>query len=199
MRALLYKCFLVALGDAIPPHLASAVAVVERPASKASQTFTPDPSLSPVSQPIPKVGALAQATGEAVYTDDEVRWSVVWKAGDDPTTTTSLNTIYSLHVHAQPLPQHALHGAYVFSTKALAKVTVIDATAALQVGSMPSHALLGSIRHTAASKMKRPRVTTTQMPGVADVVTAKDIEGKNDLSMGAGDEVLLVRIDRLIN
>lgn len=37
------------------------------------------------------------------------------------------------------------------------------------------------------------------MPGVVGVVTAKDIEGKNDLSMGAGDEVLLVRIDRLIN
>ena len=35
--------------------------------------------------------------------------------------------------HTQPLPQHALHGAYVFSTKALAKVTRIDATAALKV------------------------------------------------------------------
>lgn len=77
MRALLYKFFLVALGEAIPARLASAVAVAERPASKASQTYTPDPSLSPVSQPIPKVGALAQATGEAVYTDDEVRW-LIW-------------------------------------------------------------------------------------------------------------------------
>lgn len=35
--------------------------------------------------------------------------------------------------HTQPLPQHALHGAYVFSTKALAKVTRIDATAAFKV------------------------------------------------------------------
>lgn len=72
MRALLYKFFLVAQGDPLPPRLASAVSMEERPASKASQTYTPDASLSPVSQPVPKVDGLLQTTGEAVYVDDEV-------------------------------------------------------------------------------------------------------------------------------
>ena len=37
------------------------------------QSYVTDPSEAPVSMPIPKVGATMQCSGEAIYTDDEVR------------------------------------------------------------------------------------------------------------------------------
>ena len=79
-RSLLYKFFLVALGARLPLRLASAVALADRPASTASQTYTPgDAAWAPVGQPVPKLGALIQATGEALYTDDEVSaFCVFW-------------------------------------------------------------------------------------------------------------------------
>lgn len=36
------------------------------------QSFSPDPSLAPVSQPVMKLAGPMQTTGEAIYTDDEV-------------------------------------------------------------------------------------------------------------------------------
>jgi hypothetical protein len=116
----------------------------------------------------------------------------------------------------KPLPQNALHGAYVFSTKALAKIAAIDTAPALQVLRPSSNQ---QYQTTANSKNRSTKPATHrnhinermnqsinqppqptnkppshhQVPGVVEVATARDITGKNDLSMGAGDELLLVR------
>lgn len=41
-----------------------------RPISSGSQSFTTDPSEYPVSEPMPKLSALLQTSGQAQYTDD---------------------------------------------------------------------------------------------------------------------------------
>ena len=41
-----------------------------RPISSGSQSFTTDPSEYPVSEPLPKISALLQTSGQAQYTDD---------------------------------------------------------------------------------------------------------------------------------
>ena len=102
-RALLYKFFLVGQGAGLSPSLRSAIEMVERPVSKASETFPLDPSVAPIGQPIPKIDGLLQATGQAVYTADE------------------------------PLPAGTLHGAYAYSQRALAVVRKLDSSDALQM------------------------------------------------------------------
>ena len=41
-----------------------------RPISSGSQSFTTNPSEYPVSEPLPKLSALLQTSGQAQYTDD---------------------------------------------------------------------------------------------------------------------------------
>ena len=41
-----------------------------RPISSGTQSFTTDPSEYPVSEPLPKLSALLQTSGQAQYTDD---------------------------------------------------------------------------------------------------------------------------------
>ena len=41
-----------------------------RPISSSTQSFTTDPSEYPVSEPLPKLSALLQTSGQAQYTDD---------------------------------------------------------------------------------------------------------------------------------
>ena len=41
-----------------------------RPISSGSQSFTTDPSEYPVSEPLPKLSAVLQTSGQAQYTDD---------------------------------------------------------------------------------------------------------------------------------
>jgi len=49
--------------------IAAAVPFV-RPISSGSQSFTTNPSEYPVSEPLPKLSALLQTSGQAQYTDD---------------------------------------------------------------------------------------------------------------------------------
>ncbi|KAL2608711.1 hypothetical protein R1flu_027284 [Riccia fluitans] len=65
------------------------------------QSFPVSNEFYPVAQPAGKIGAVLQATGEAVFVDDI------------------------------PLPQGTLHAAFVPSSKALAKITAVDVSDAL--------------------------------------------------------------------
>jgi abscisic-aldehyde oxidase len=70
--------------------------------NKGKQTFTPLDDNYPVGQPVPKMVAELQASGEATYVDDI------------------------------PSPENCLHGAFVYSQEAFAKVQHIDLKAALE-------------------------------------------------------------------
>ncbi|XP_063894693.1 xanthine dehydrogenase/oxidase [Helicoverpa armigera] len=72
-----------------------------RPVSDAKQTFTSDPTIWPLNQPIAKVESLIQCAGEAQYTDDI------------------------------PTMPNEVFGAFVLSTVALGTIVKIDASAAL--------------------------------------------------------------------
>ncbi|PZC72656.1 hypothetical protein B5X24_HaOG210767 [Helicoverpa armigera] len=72
-----------------------------RPVSDAKQTFTSDPTIWPLNQPITKVESLIQCAGEAKYTDDI------------------------------PTMSNEVFGAFVLSTVALGTIVKIDASAAL--------------------------------------------------------------------
>ena len=77
-QSLLYKTLLSGIAasagggaaPALPPRLKSAADDYVRPVSGGTQTFTPDPQEYPVSEPIPKLSGLEQASGEARYTND---------------------------------------------------------------------------------------------------------------------------------
>ena len=78
LRSYAYKAVLHALHvhGLLSPRLASAVAdslaaIVDRPVSTASQSIdVSDPKLLPVTAPLPKLTAILQASGEALYTSD---------------------------------------------------------------------------------------------------------------------------------
>ena len=78
LRSFAYKFFLRAQ-PSLPPALSSAVAaslaaVEDRPVSSGVQSIAvSDSSLAPVSQPMPKLTSLLQASGEARYTSDAPR------------------------------------------------------------------------------------------------------------------------------
>ena len=69
VTAFFYK-FILSLQETLPSYLLSATQTFKRPVSSGTQTFGTDPSEYPVSQPIPKLEAKIQSTGEARYTDD---------------------------------------------------------------------------------------------------------------------------------
>ncbi|CAH2233047.1 jg18398 [Pararge aegeria aegeria] len=73
-----------------------------RPLSRASQSFTTDPSVWPVNQPLPKAEALLQCAGEAKYAEDI------------------------------PKLPNEVFAAFVLSTVALGTIASIDATEALR-------------------------------------------------------------------
>jgi hypothetical protein len=80
--------------------IASAAARFLRPVSSETSSYTPNPAEAPVSDPIPKLGALIQSAGEAQYTFDV------------------------------KLNRDGLMGALAMTTQASGTVTAIDTTAA---------------------------------------------------------------------
>nr|XP_034833028.1 xanthine dehydrogenase-like [Maniola hyperantus] len=86
-----------------PRYRSGAIKLPEtRPVSTASQSFTTDPTVWPINQPLPKAEALLQCAGEAKYTEDI------------------------------PKLPNEVFAAFVLSTVALGTITSIDATEALQ-------------------------------------------------------------------
>jgi xanthine dehydrogenase/oxidase len=143
MRSLFYRFVLCCQPggvSALPPRLQSAAAPPARPISGGSEIYTPDPSEAPVSEPVTKIEAYLQTSGEARYTDDE------------------------------PLPAGTLHGALVFSTKALGTVLSIDTSKAMA------------------------------LPGVVDVLTAQDVPGTNAVMSGGpdGEEPLFAPVHSVV-
>lgn len=102
MKSLLYKTLVAAItnGDdasaLVDPTVASAPDRLERAVSSGTQAFKPSSSTGPVSQPIQKIGAKWQVTGEAAYVADK------------------------------ELPSRALYGAILYSDTALGKLLAID-------------------------------------------------------------------------
>ncbi len=76
---------------AIPPEIASAGTVYERPLSRGTQSIPPNQDKAPVGLPFVKLDAFLQATGEAKY------------------------------IHDLPLPPRGVNGAFVLSSRALAR------------------------------------------------------------------------------
>nr|XP_002120933.2 xanthine dehydrogenase/oxidase-like [Ciona intestinalis] len=70
---LFYK-FYVSLYDPskLGPGIESAITPMQRPVSTGTQTFKPDPTTYPVSQDIPKLSGILQASGEAYYLSDRL-------------------------------------------------------------------------------------------------------------------------------
>lgn len=104
VSSFLYRWFLaqcVLAGVTLGPGVASGAAGLQRPVSSGTQTYKTDPSLFPVGQPVPKLGSLLQASGEAVYTDDI------------------------------PTPRGGMHGAFVLTPAAYGTLAAVDGTAAL--------------------------------------------------------------------
>jgi xanthine dehydrogenase/oxidase len=103
---LLYKFYLSFLPNANPRVQSAAVPFV-RPISSGTSSFTTDPSEYPVSQPIPKLSALLQTSGQAQYTDD------------------------------LPIVPGTLFAAFALSTTAAATLTAINVSAALAATGCP--------------------------------------------------------------
>lgn len=68
--SLFYKFILATIEDKIDSKYKSAAIQYIRPVSKGSQSYDTDSSLYPVNQPMPKLTATLQASGEAEYTTD---------------------------------------------------------------------------------------------------------------------------------
>ncbi|DBA00719.1 TPA: hypothetical protein N0F65_001190 [Lagenidium giganteum] len=96
MKSALYKAFLTATSTITDPTVESAAAPLARKVSSGIQAFKPNDATAPVSQPIQKLGADMQATGEAKYTTDA------------------------------DLSKTTLFGAILYSTKAFAQILAID-------------------------------------------------------------------------
>ncbi|CAG9135471.1 unnamed protein product [Plutella xylostella] len=68
---LFYRAVLSVVGaEAVSPRLRSGAAAARRPLSRGTQTYDTDKTVWPLNQPVPKLEALAQCTGEAAYVDD---------------------------------------------------------------------------------------------------------------------------------
>ncbi len=91
----LYKFFVevaqAVAPDILTPDILSAATRTQRGVSAGTQSYASNPALAPVNQPYVKLDAFLQASGEALYPQD------------------------------QPLPQRGLEAAYAFSTRARAK------------------------------------------------------------------------------
>jgi hypothetical protein len=68
-RNLVFK-FFVEMQTSVPPQLQSVVGHYERAISSGTASFKPNPATAPLSEPITKLEAYSQCTGEAKYTDD---------------------------------------------------------------------------------------------------------------------------------
>jgi len=105
---LFYKFFLHVLGDDASPLVRSGATNLDRGLSSGEQSYDTDESLWPVSQPIEKVEAKWQTSGEIEYVGD-----IPTKAGE-------------------------LHGAFVLSTRANCDVVNVNATKALAMSGVVS-------------------------------------------------------------
>ncbi|XP_068204134.1 uncharacterized protein [Palaemon carinicauda] len=125
-RCLLYKAIVHFLGAKVSKDIMSAGKVIERPLSTGQQDFDMNEDTWPVGQGIPKIESATQISGEALYMDDI------------------------------PYLPNELHGAFVQTTVANAKIKSIDSADALAV------------------------------PGVKIFITAEDIPGTNSFVKNAG-------------
>lgn len=69
-QTLLYKAVLSILGEAVSPTLVSGGSLITRPLSSGTQAFEEKVDMLPVGKPIPKVEALPQVSGEALFMND---------------------------------------------------------------------------------------------------------------------------------
>ncbi|KAK7794360.1 hypothetical protein R5R35_007242 [Gryllus longicercus] len=69
-KALLYKFIISLAPDSVKKNVKSGGPVLHRPVSSGKQEFETDKKEWPLNQPIPKVEALVQASGEAKYVND---------------------------------------------------------------------------------------------------------------------------------
>lgn len=120
VQSLVYKTLVWLQKDKVSPAVRSAGDKLTRSLSKGQQQFDANSESWPVGQAIPKVESAIQVAGEAEYADD------------------------------LPVLPGELHGAFVLSTHANAKIDNVDASLALAV------------------------------PGVVDFITATDIPGVNN-------------------
>ncbi|XP_050344173.1 uncharacterized protein LOC126769429 isoform X2 [Nymphalis io] len=99
---LFYKAIL-SLSPTVNPRYASGGSELVRPVSSGMQTYDTDKSLWPLNQPVPKLEALSQCSGEALYTCDAVSGP------------------------------RDVHVAFVLSTICLGEIVQFDATEALKI------------------------------------------------------------------
>ncbi|XP_064107764.1 uncharacterized protein LOC135216406 [Macrobrachium nipponense] len=125
-RCLLYKAIVHFLGTKVSSDIISAGAVIERPLSTGQQDFDMNEDTWPVGKGLPKIESATQISGEALYMDDI------------------------------PYLPNELHGAFVQTTVANAKIKSIDTADALAV------------------------------PGVKIFIAAADIPGENSFVKNAG-------------
>uniref|UniRef100_A0A4D5RAG3 Xanthine dehydrogenase n=1 Tax=Scolopendra viridis TaxID=118503 RepID=A0A4D5RAG3_SCOVI len=100
---LYYKYLLGVLPDALAPKIKSGADILHRPVSSGSQTFATNKEDWPVNQPIPKIEAKVQCSGEAEYIMD------------------------------MPRPANTLYAAFVTSTVPNATLKDMDPSDALKV------------------------------------------------------------------
>lgn len=127
-QGLFFKAVVGFLGDQVSDEIRSAGLNLERPLSRSKQDFDMNRDTWPVGEGIPKLESAVQISGEATYLDD-----------------------------MPPLPNE-VHGAFVQTTFASAKIVSIDASKALT------------------------------LPGVLSFVTAEDIPGYNSFVVNAGSQ-----------
>uniref|UniRef100_A0A8C4QXE0 Aldehyde oxidase n=1 Tax=Eptatretus burgeri TaxID=7764 RepID=A0A8C4QXE0_EPTBU len=69
--ALFYKFYLLQVDDGVvSSRVRSARTILQRQVSRGEQTYDTQPDLYPLTQPLPKLAALLQTSGEAQFTDD---------------------------------------------------------------------------------------------------------------------------------
>lgn len=124
--SLFYKTVVGFLGEKVSPRFQSAGPNIVRPLSSGRQSFDMNQETWPVGEPVPKLESAIQISGEAAYLDD--------------------------------IPYHPneLHGAFVHTTVANAKLKSVDTTEAMKVA------------------------------GVVTFVNASDIPGTNSFVVNAG-------------
>ncbi|XP_042871766.1 indole-3-acetaldehyde oxidase-like [Penaeus japonicus] len=129
---LLYKAIVSILGDKVSNEIVSGGTMLERPLSSGQQEFDMNRDMWPVGKAIPKVESATQISGEAVYMDDI------------------------------PTLPGELHGAFVQTKYAKAKLKSADASEALRI------------------------------PGVVAYINASDIPGKNSFYPGGGPDPVFI-------
>lgn len=125
-QCLLYKAIVSFLGDSVSQEVRSAGSILQRPLSSGAQDFDMNQDTWPVGQGIPKLESSTQISGEAVYMDDV------------------------------PYLPNELHGAFVQTTVANAKIKSVDSSEALA------------------------------LPGVKSFITTEDIPGINSFVVLSG-------------